>query len=264
MRLLGAVHALVLSGAAPSAFDGWDEFRSTLVERADELARTVHRRAVQTNEVRRSWTLLPCFLELARRADVEVVDLVDLGSSAGLNLVWDRYRYEYEQGGWGRPVPASLLARPLAVGRRVGIDLDPIDVTTDEGALALKSFVWAGQPERLATLDRAIAALRRDPPELVRGDFVELLPDVLARRRLDVLTIVFSTATISYLTAESRARVRSALHEAGVAGSLGWVSTSRPEEGTHDHWGLWLQLFPGERELVGRADFHGAWLDWLG
>ena len=270
------MHFLVLSGRTPSAFAGWAEFRETISECADELARTVRSRSVQTNEVRRSWTLVPCFLELARRTGVDSVDLVELGSSAGLNLVWDRYRYEYERGCWGQPdaslvlrgeerspVPDHLLARSLAVGRRLGIDLEPIDVTTEEGALTLKSSVWAGQPERLATLDHAITVLRRDPPEIVRGDFAEVLPDVLERRRTDVLTVVFSTATISYLTADARVRVRSTLTQAGAGGSLAWLSTSRPEEGTHDHWGLWLELFPAPRELVARADFHGAWLDWL-
>ena len=134
---------------------------------------------MQTNEVRRSWFLLPCFLEVARRTGAETFDLLELGSSAGFNLLWDRYRYRYEAGEWGpadalleldgeerRPVPAELLALVPRVRRRVGLDLDPVDVTTDEGALRLRSFVWPGQPERMERLDRAIAAVRAEPPEL--------------------------------------------------------------------------------------------------
>ena len=66
-----------------------------------------------------------------------------------------------------RPVPAELLSLVPRVRRRVGLDLDPVDVTTDEGALRLRSFVWPDQPERLERLDRAIAAVRAEPPELV-------------------------------------------------------------------------------------------------
>src|SRR5206468_2904936 len=70
-----------------------------------------------------------------------------------------------------RPVPGDLLELSPHVRGRVGIDRSPIDVTSEEGARLLRCFVWAGQDERLARLDRAIDALRADPPELVRGDF---------------------------------------------------------------------------------------------
>ena len=74
------------------------------------------------------------------------------------------------------PVPATVLATETAVGRRRGIDLNPVDVTTDHGARLLRAFVWPGREERAARLEKAIAILREDPPELVRGDYVELLP----------------------------------------------------------------------------------------
>ena len=70
-------------------------------------------------------------------------------------------------------MPARLLALEPRVRGRIGVDLDPVDVTTDEGALRLRSFVWPGQEGRLERLDRAIEAVRREPPKLVRGDLVE-------------------------------------------------------------------------------------------
>jgi hypothetical protein len=112
---------------------------------------------VQTNEVQRCWMLLPCFLELARRTGFSTFDLIEFGPSAGLLLYWDRYRYRYEQGSWHdrdaplelageerRPVPADLLAVQPVVRSRVGIDIEPVDVTTDEGALLLRSFDFHG------------------------------------------------------------------------------------------------------------------------
>ena len=78
-------------------------------------------------------------------------------------------------------MPERLLALEPRVRDRVGVDLDPVDVTTDEGALRLRSFVWPGQEGRLERLERAIEAVRREPPELVRGDVVDVLP-AAARR----------------------------------------------------------------------------------
>jgi hypothetical protein len=276
LRLLGGVHYLALSGAAPDAFESWERFSVVLDEHAELLARYIAERPIQTNEVQRSWVLLPCFLEVASRTRFEAFDLIELGPSAGLNLVWDRYRYRYEAGRWGAPdaplelsgeerraIAASLLSHTPRVGRRIGVDLNPVDVSTHEGALLLKSFVWADQVDRLRRLDRAIEALRADPPELVQGDFVELLPGLLADRRQDVLTVVFQTGTLGYLSPEQRSRLRATLEEAGAAGPLAFVSTGGPRERGATYWGVSLQIWPGQRELVAEADFHGSWLEWL-
>jgi hypothetical protein len=267
LRLLGGLHHLVLGGEA-----SWDD---SLEEHKAFLAEFVREQGVQTNEVQRSWVLVPLFLRVAERTGAEVVDLVELGPSAGLNLVWDRYRCVYEAGAWGPAdarltltaeergrVPAGLFERELAVRGRIGIDRAPVDVTKDAKARLLKAFVWAGQEERLERLDRAIAAVRADPPELVEGDFVELLPEVLASQPGDVLTVVFQTAALGYAGEEGRARVRAALEEAGRRRPLVFVTAGKGRTG-EQHWGLRIVYYPeGEREFAGEADYHGAWLDW--
>lgn len=220
---------------------------------------------MQTNEVQRSWVLLPLFLHAAGDRDVHVVEL---GASAGLNLVFDRYRYRYEAGEWGpedaplaltgeerRPLPAQLLARRVGVRSRVGIDLDPVDVSTEEGARLLRSFVWAGQEERLSRLDRAIEALRADPPELLRGDVVDQLPSLLGR--LDGLVLVFQTAVFHFLGEEARASVRRTLDSHDTV----FVSAGKPREDPRT-WGMRIHRPGGRRKFAGHADYHGAWLDY--
>jgi hypothetical protein len=255
----------------------WAGAREALREHAGFLRRFVAEQGIQTNEAQRSWVLLPCFLDVARRTGADTLDLIELGPSAGLNLVWDRYRYRYLNGRWGaqdarielagderRPVPADLLRREPRVRGRVGVDSDPIDVTSDEGVRLLKSFIWPDQAWRLELLDRAVAALRPDPPELIRADFVAELPRLLERRASDALTVVFQTAVTSYLPDEGWERVREALERAGRDGSLAFVATGRPANDVHTYWGLSVETWPeGDRRLVAHADFHGAWLAWL-
>jgi hypothetical protein len=267
LRLLGGLHYLVLAGQA-----GWDDPPS---EHRDFLREFVATQGVQTNEVQRSWVLLPLLLRVAQRTGAETFDLVELGPSAGLNLVWDRYHYRYEAGEWGpdeaslqlagderRPVPADLLKLEPNVERRIGIDRAPIDVRSEEGARLLRSFVWAGQTDRQELLDRAIEALRDDPPELIRGDFVERLPVVLAEQPRERLTIVFQTAAWGYIGGEARTRLRASLDEAGRGRPLAFVSTGKPRS-EQDSWGLRIVYWPGgEREFAGHADFHGNWLRW--
>ena len=231
---------------------------------------------MQTNEVQRSWALLPLFLWLCERSGAQTLDLIELGPSAGFNLVWDRYRYRYDGGQWGpaeaplelagterRRVPEQLLRLTPTVRGRIGIDLEPVDVTDPENVLLLKSFVWAGQEERLERIDRAVEAVRQDPSRIVQGDYVELLPEVLAERREGALTIVFQTASMVYLSEEQRARVYAALEAASRETPVGWVSTTHAREGTNGS-GLEARLLPGKAQLLAEMDFHGSWLEWLG
>lgn len=248
----------------------WDDVDAALDRHGEFLRRFVAEQPVQTNEVQRSWVLVPLFLRALGSADP--VDVVELGTSAGLNLIWDRYRYGYAAGPWGpagapltlvgeerRPVPPELLREAPCIRSRVGIDRAPVDATTGEGARLLRSFVWAGQEERLERLDRAIEALRAEPPELVHGDVADALPGVLERLPAGGVTLVFQTSVFEYLTEEARARVRELLDSA--VRELVFVSSGRPR-GEPRSWGMRIYRPGGGREFAGHADYHGAWLDY--
>jgi hypothetical protein len=268
--VFGGLHYLVLAGRA-----SWDDPRAALRDERDFLRDWIAAGRVQTNEVGRCWWLLPCFLEAARRAGADTLDCVELGCSAGLNLLWDRYGYRYRNasippsctlqlGGEERaPVPATVLATGVRVRSRIGVDRGPPDLRDPEAVRLLQAFVWPGQHERLARLEAAVACWREDPPAIVTGDMLDELPALLGRRQDDGLLLVWQTAALNYLPAERRERVRELLAEAGEEGPLAFVETWRPLDGSHDYYGLFMQLWPdGERIELAHADFHGAWLEW--
>ena len=264
LRLLGGLHYLVLGDEA-----AWDELDLSLERHAQFLRRWCSEQEVQTNEVQRSWALLPAFLSLE---DGRPFDLLELGPSAGLNLLWDRYAYRYSSGTWGSgelelrgddrvPPPAELLSRQVEIARRRGVDLSPIDVTTPEGARMLQAFVWPDQTARLDRLRRAIDVARLDPPELIRGDYVAELPALLRDRVPGAQLVVFQTASTMYLDRPGAERLRAVLHEAGGREPLVFVTTGRAPD--DDGFALEVERFPdgGPRRLA-VFDFHGAWLEW--
>ena len=279
-RLLAGARWLVLSGDVDDfeeTEEPWRPFHAVLAAHGEWLAGFVRDRPVQTNEVQRCWVLLPMFLTVARMAK-RPLDLVELGPSGGLNLLWDRYGYRYEAGTWGDPasplqlageerssVPGELLDVDVEVRSRLGIDLDPVDVTSEEGLRLLKTYVRDdGYWERLA---RGAEVLRHDPPELRRGDYLELLPDVLSQRSDDALTVVFQTISTVYLFDEDRTRLRTIVDGAGAEGPLAWISTPTPEEHgqRRGDYPLELALWPGgERRIVARMNVRGEWLEWIG
>jgi hypothetical protein len=264
LRLLSGLHYLVLGGEAT-----WEQVDEALDGQAAFLARWTAEQDVQTNEVQRSWALLPGFLTVA---DGRALDLLELGPSAGLNLVWDHYRYRYRSGEWGDgllelagddrvPPPAELLERSVEVVRRRGVDLNPVDVTTEHGARLLQAFVWADQTDRLERLRRAIEVVRRDPPQPMQGDYVDALPSLLRNRRAGCQLIVFQTASTMYLDRKSADRLRAALYEAGREDPLVFITTGRAPD--DDGFALEVERFPaGDSERLAVFDFHGAWLEW--
>jgi hypothetical protein len=264
LRLLGGLHYQVLGGEAR-----WDELDVALERHAQFLRGWCAEQEVQTNEVQRSWALLPAFLSLD---DGRPFDLLELGPSAGLNLLWDRYAYRYSSGTWGSgelelrgndriPPPEALLSRRVEVVRRRGVDLNPIDVTTDDGARILQAFVWPDQTTRLERLRQAIEVARRDPPELIRGDYVAELPSLLRDRVDGAQLVVFQTASTMYLDRGGAEHMRAALHEAGSAEPLVFVTTGRAPD--DDGFALEVERFPdGGPNRIAVFDFHGEWLDW--
>jgi hypothetical protein len=264
LRLLGGLHYLVLRGDA-----SWDDLDAAFDEHTPFLARWTAEQDVQTNEVQRSWALLPGFLVAS---DERPLDLLELGPSAGLNLVWDHYRYRYSTGAWGDgpleltgddrvPPPGDLLRQGVSVVRRRGVDLSPIDVTTEEGSLVLQSFVWADQAARLERLRRAIDVVRHDPPELLQGDYVDLLPSLLRDRSEGAQLVVFQTASTMYLDRRQADRLRTVLHEAGREEPFAFVTTGRAPD--DNGYALELHRYPdGHTKRLAVFDFHGEWLEW--
>src|SRR5262249_26755942 len=188
----------------------------TLLAKTDSLLAIAVRRRTRTNEAGRSTVLYPAIAEVARRVGADAVGLIDAGCSAGLNLNVDRVGIRYSNGQslgdpsasvWhaasivgGRPVPARALPEVVA---RIGVDLEPIDVTDADDAGWLRACLWPDQPERAARLDAELALAATAPPLLLRGDAVEVLPDAFALVPADALPVVTTTWALSRYPVES-------------------------------------------------------------
>ena len=271
LRLFGGVHYLELAGMVQHP---WVKLRGVLETNREWLARFVAEQPIQTNEVQRCWGLLPAFLAVA---DGRRMDLIELGPSGGLNLYWDRYAYRYGEVRWGDPAaglelsgraeggpPRDVLGAKAGVGRRIGIDRRPVDVTTDHGARLLEAFVWADQTNRLDRVRRAIEIARQDPPRLLDGDYIEVLPALLAERDLDALTVVYHSVSTVYLRQEERDRLDEILAAEGRRGSLARISYEVDRD-TPTFYGFALDLdtWPGGSRRLARLDGHANYLDWV-
>lgn len=277
LRLLGAVNRLVLTGREPElgqAYErgrvpeAWAQLLDALRRNAEELRGSLDQ-PVQTNEVGRCAALLFGFLAVAGETGLPL-RLLEVGASAGLNLRWDRYRYEADGFSWGPPGsplrlefelegPAPELPAAVEIAERRGCDANPIDISIADGRLTLLSFIWPDQAERIARMESALEVAREEPVALERETASTWAKRVLAKERPGQATAIYHSIVSQYLSDEERAALFDAIREAGARASadapLAWLRM----EPADDRADVDLTLWPGgETRRIARAGYHGS------
>jgi hypothetical protein len=234
--------------------------------------------APQTNEVGRSGVLIAGFLHFARRFNVPT-HLFEIGASAGLNLIADRYRYRFADATWGDP-RASLELAPawsgnapsvyadFRVASRQGSDISPIDISSPSERARLLAYVWPDQLERRRRLELAIeCALSHSTPieAMDAADWVEqrLPPEDATRAGGRVL---FHSLFWSYLPASAQQRIEARIAACGAAATatrpFGWLRFEL--ESSSGQALLQLTDWPGaQTQLLARAHPHGTSVTYL-
>jgi hypothetical protein len=298
LSLLAAVHALLLAGvehplgdvyAGRSDEDPAPLFADVCRRRPDEIIELMAKRPVQTNECGRSALIAPALTWLSEQG-LGPLALVDVGASAGLNLLCDRYRLDYGSHGRTGPLDSPVVVECEVVGgdppiapslpevvARTGIDRSTVDLSDPADVRWLLACVWP-DTGRLDRTRAAVELAQRDPPTVREGDANELLSGVLDELPSDAVRVVCTTWSFSYFSLEQRGAFEDLLSEASQRGPVAWlcgdgtgVSASLAERaGTSVESSdqlLGVDLFDrGDREsvLLARVHPHGSWLEWCG
>ena len=228
----------------------------------------------QTNEVGRSAVLVAAGHVLAHRYDLPL-RLLELGSSAGLNLYWDQVRLLANGQAFG-PEDAPIELAPdwqgdvppagvLRVASRAGVDLNPLDPTKDTDRLRMLSYIWPDQTIRLARMKRALALAQSHPVKVAKGDAAGWITRQLAAPHSGQVTVVFHTIAWQYFPKSTQAAARAAIETAGAKAKanapVAWLAMEA--DGRADGAAVTLRVWPGDKTLnLGRADFHGRWVHW--
>lgn len=288
LRLLGALHDLVLSGEDPAlsaayprpgqtadAQIAWREAARAIVEREAQLAAFMQHEP-QTNEVRRSVCLLGGFLTIARETGLPL-RCFEIAASAGLNLSWDKYSYSLGDVDWGPESPVHLptdwsgqlppLDAKVAVIERAACDRRPVDLTDPIQRRRLLAYVWPDQFERLDRLRAAIDLALAMETTVETADAVAWT-ERTAGPSPGAATVIYHSVFWQYMPAESQAALRKTIEHLGeratVQAPLAWLRMEPPPENMAA-MEVRLTLWPGGEERV-LADVHphGAAVSWRG
>ncbi|HXI87261.1 MAG TPA: DUF2332 domain-containing protein [Parvularculaceae bacterium] len=232
---------------------------------------------VQTNEVRRSAGLLGGFLEIGQRLAMPL-DLYEIGSSGGLLMGWDRFRYDFGEFSWGDPGAPALMAewrgpRPdwpesVSVASRRGCDINPVDLDDRGAAERAACYFWAEQEDRRARFLSAVEATRGIGATVEKADAATWLRASLKSRPERKAAVIFQSTMMQYLTPDERTTLRNTIADiATTATPADPIAHLRFEPDPIDlsQFAVDLTMWPGgDRRRLAYAHPHAEWVEWLG
>ncbi|MEN6317609.1 MAG: DUF2332 domain-containing protein [Syntrophaceae bacterium] len=293
MIFLAAVHFLLLNGtehpiaayypdmhSEPHSPEAgiYPLFREFCFQHQDEIKKLIITYHVQTNEVRRCACFLPAFGLAAEKAQGLPLALVEIGASAGLNLFWDRYGYDYGNGiiYGNRTSPVQLtctmrgdMQPPLPeafpqIIARIGIDLNPIDVRDPSAVNWLKAFIWPEHTARFDLLHRAIEIVQNTPPELRKGDALEILPGVIDALPPDSYPCLFHSFVSNQMSPEERYALANIIANHGSNRNLCSISIDLSDKYKYPRLDmLSYNNDMKEHRHLANCSGHSRWLEWL-
>jgi hypothetical protein len=287
LRVAGVFHALAKRGThpklaalyppgqLPEGAQLWEAVSEVLEKEGPEILRWLQW-APQTNEVARSIALNAGLMVLAKETLLQL-NLFEVGSSAGLNLFPDRFHYIYDGESYGDSTSDLTLttswkgSRPpqekYEVSARQGVDLNPLDVASEQDQERLRSYIWPDQPERQERVAAAIAIAEKTPPKLDRMDAADWVEEKLLGIEGQVSVLIHSIA-FQYFPGASQDRIIRHMEKTGAVAApsapLAWLRYEIDPE--YDNRAtLRLRLWPEGQELVlAVGDPHCRSIEWLG
>ncbi len=289
LRACGALNALARQGhpalaplyppnPPPSEEEFWRAAQSVIATDDARLTRFLDS-PPQTNEVSRSAALLPGYLEIARATGLPLA-IREIGASAGLNLLFDRYSYDYGAFAWGPRAarvaiacewrgPATGFAEQIAVADRKACDRSPVDARDPAARARMLAYIWPDQATRLARAEAALDVAVAEEMSVEAIDAAEFAVRELSLgapgRALVLVHSIFWQYLADGTKAEIRAAIAQAAERASTAAPFAWL---RMEAEADERRGARLRLSLWPRgpldALLATVDFHGQWVEWGG
>ena len=284
LRVNGALHALARRGSPAylaALYSGHhDDFDGAVAEalsQEDQFIADWIRYPTQTNEVARGAAIMSALMTVAAERPMPF-QLLELGSSCGLNLNLARYAYRLGDVTAGDPASAVRIEpqwrgegpppAPVTIASAQGVDLNPLSALDPAHRERLLSFTWADQPSRSRRLEAALQVAMAHPPQVHRGDAKLWLTQRLAERQPEgVCRAVVHTMFVQYLSDRDRQEIAAMLAAAGAGATndrpllevgLEWTPDRREVQLRFTRWP------DGQSAVLATCHPYGDWVEWRG
>ncbi|WP_036781503.1 DUF2332 domain-containing protein [Pontibacillus chungwhensis] len=284
--LFGAVHYLLFKGKEhelkhfyPSIVENpnpvenvYPLFHQFCSENHQAIIEILKGRRVQTNEVRRCAYLYPVFCEIYKRAATPL-SIIEIGTSAGLQLLFDEYAYSYGDGEWVGSEDAKVHltaevrdgSKPFVfktsppVVSKVGIDVNLSDITKEDERLWLKALIWPEHEERRRLFEGAAQQLNENPPPMIEGDGITLITEKARMAPLNSALCIYHTHVANQLPETKKAELLKRIREIGADRDVFHIYNNMNDRRLHLDS---IRSGVETHEVIGETDGHGRWFDW--
>ncbi|AND41465.1 DUF2332 domain-containing protein, partial [Cytobacillus oceanisediminis] len=284
--LFGAVHFLLLKGMEhplkeyypsivnnPKSYnESFELFKDFCFKYRDEIESILKTRLVQTNEVRRCAYLYPAFCTIYEKAKKPLY-LVEIGTSAGLQLLWDKYSYSYGQNNIYGSIDSKLNitaeikgeitpilhSTPPPVSARIGLDLNTIDLNDIEENLWLKSLIWTEHSERLFMFEEAANYIKENPISLIDGDGISLLSKYVEKVPKESVICIFHTHVANQMPLEMKKNLLKTVKDIGKVRDVFHIYNNVQDR--YLHLDYYLDGIESQNTIA-ETDGHGRWFEW--
>lgn len=281
-----SVHYLLLKGSKHALKDyyasmtenpkevkqAFSYFRDFCFIHKNDIIAILKNKLVQTNEVRRCAYLYPSFCYIYNKVKTPL-SLIEIGTSAGLQLLWDQYAYSYGDNKkygntksnvhitseWSGEKKAILFKDSPPVITRIGIDLHINNLKNPDDYLWLRSLIWPEHKQRVKMFERAANHLKEHHMTLLEGDGVKLLPDIIADIQEETTICLFHTHVANQIPTEDKYLLMNMIEKLGRSRNICHLYNNMWDAQLH------LDSFidgKEEREILAETDGHGRWFKW--
>ncbi|MCU9614616.1 DUF2332 domain-containing protein [Caldibacillus lycopersici] len=284
--LFGAVHYLLLKGKSHTLSsyyaslvenparveEAFSSFKAFCLENQEEIKNILTTRLVQTNEVRRCGYLYPVFCYIQEMTKKPIA-LIEIGTSAGLQLLFDHYQYTYgteecygkldsvvkiatEVKGDNRPM---LMKNAPLISTRMGIDLNVLDLKKEDDELWLQALIWPEHHKRRELLHAASEYVKSSSLTLIEGNGVELLPNLANTIDEDSVICVFHTHVANQMPLEQKKQLLEEIATLGGRRTIFHLYNNIQDRNLHlDYYINGVEY----KQTIGATDGHGSWFEW--
>lgn len=260
-----------IASSANQSVEVQSAFREFCLVKREEIKGLISTRMVQTNEVRRCSYMLPAYEHVSRESHGLPLSIIDVGASAGLHMLWPRYRYLFNKGGEvgdpdspvriesevrGNLVPPIPRTLP-EVTFRIGIDLNPVDLSDPDTIKWCMALIWPEHADRFQLLQAAIQVALQEQPNVIRGSIVERISDLVGMVPVESTLCLYHSHVLYQLSEGVRKDYREQVKQLSKERDIYWLSAQAER--------LELAVFSQSevREyFLAHCHGHGKWFEW--
>ena len=252
-------------------------FKEFCLENKKEIIELEQSKIVQTNALNRCAYIMPI---LSNLFDGKKINIINIGTSAGLTLNFDKYEYHYNgKYSFGKS-PVKIRSeiiegvipsfkQNVIINNKIGIDQNPLDLRNLDNANWLKALIWADLTERIEKIEQAISVAKKENIQFEKTNSLQDFEDIIRRQNSEVPLVIYHTHVLYQFTQDEREKFWNLIDKIGKERDLTYLAAEGSKVFKNDFGinGILVQLTEYQKgskisRIIAETNGHANWIKW--